>query len=299
MSSRSFTPPLRLVLNTDCNGHCFYCHHEGCRQSENMPKDVAIECARIAQRMSIPCLSLTGGEPTLRADIAEIINMVRSICVDTKVSLTSNGFNLLDLCDSIIIPIDSLNLSITSFDKNTASRFQNVDPIQALQAFHKFPSEKKNLNVIVVEDNYMMINEIIDYCITESISIDIMFELKEYSSRDFSIQRSFFKQLEVFDNFSIDLQYTPAITHWTKNNCRIRIKHPYFSKLLERSLCSNCKEKGGCFERICAVRVYPNAVVSPCLNQTIVSNERTLEDCVNDIYEKINSGFSIFEFLTT
>jgi hypothetical protein len=191
-----------------------------------------------------------------------------------------------------------LNLSITSFDKKIASCYQNVDPNEALKALKKFPAKMKNLNIIIVEANYKEITDIIKRCISESISIDLMFELKEYTEEDQKMQMSVFKELEDFIGFDINLRYTPVITHIFNENCRLRIKHPHLSSLLHRKICSNCAVKRDCFERICAVRVYPDSTVSACLNQTLTSNAGSLDLRISDIYERISEDFSLFDFLS-
>jgi len=293
-------PPLRLILNTNCNGQCNYCHNEGCgsmEEMENMPKDIIVECAHIAERIMIPCLTLTGGEPTLRKDLADIINEIRNICVNTNINLTSNGYNLHNFCDLIISPIDSLNLSITSFDKSVASHFQSVDPEQALQSFYKFPARHKNINVVIVEENYLEISEIIDFCISKSISLDLMFDIKEFKSENKKIQHHIFNKIESLGDLSIILGSTPIITYRINENSRINLKHPFLSSLTTRGICNNCSIKLNCFEKICAVRVYPNSVVSPCLNQKIISDKGDLNERICYMYSQILSDFSLLSFM--
>ena len=53
-----------------------------------MSRETILECAIIAQTLSIPTLSLSGGEPTLRDDLAEVINSIGNICTNTNINLT-------------------------------------------------------------------------------------------------------------------------------------------------------------------------------------------------------------------
>ena len=294
---KSNIPPLRLILNTECNGKCNYCHNEGSNISGNMSKDLILECARIAQKLSLPHISITGGEPTLRKDLADIINEIMKICTNTNISLTSNGYKLHSFCNMILSPIYSLNLSITSFNKEIAFKYQKVDPDQALQAYISFPAKHKNLNVVVVEENYLEICDIIDYCIKTTTSLDIMFNLKEQSSDNFKMQQHVLRKIESLGNLYITLGTTPVITYRINENCRINIKHHFLSSLITRNVCTHCTSNSNCAERICAVRVYPNMLVSSCLNHQIISNKVSLEERICEIYSRLSCDFSLLNFL--
>ena len=161
-----------------------------------------------------------------------------------------------------------------------------------------FPAKFKNLNVVVVEENYLDIDDIIEYCVSESISLELMFELKKYSFEDYRMQRYVFEKLAMYGGFSINLSCTPIITHRISDACRISIKHPYLSRLLNRDMCNDCTDSHNCFERVCAVRVHPNATVTPCLNHKVVSHKENLDGRIDDAYAQLINNFSILSFLT-
>jgi cyclic pyranopterin phosphate synthase len=87
---------LRLSLTQRCNLDCFYCHKEG--QEDGPDVEMGLdEIARLSSLFGaagIGKVKVTGGEPLLRDDLADI---VQALSEDMKeVSLTTNGTLLVD-----------------------------------------------------------------------------------------------------------------------------------------------------------------------------------------------------------
>lgn len=157
------TPPLRIVLNSSCNGNCSFCHREGNSDNSIMDPTLVFECAEIAEKINIPHISLTGGEPTLRTDLEYLVAGIQSR-YHGKLTLTTNGFALSRLAKSITTPLHTVNLSMVSFSEDISQRYQNVNAYDAIQSLIHFPAINKNVNIVVVEENYQSINEIVEYC---------------------------------------------------------------------------------------------------------------------------------------
>lgn len=89
---------LRLSITDRCNLRCVYC-----MPAEGMPwmpkQDLLTyeELARIA-RVCIECgvtgIRLTGGEPTVRADLVELVRMLNALTPDLDLALTTNALKL-------------------------------------------------------------------------------------------------------------------------------------------------------------------------------------------------------------
>ena len=285
-------PPLRLILNTDCNGKCSFCHHEGCFLSNIMDEEMVYECADIAQELSIPRLSLTGGEPTLRKDLPSLLNGIRRK-YKGHISLTTNGYDLSSLCDRIDTPINSINLSIISFKEDIWKKYQNVNPYYAIESLYLFPATIKKLNVLILEENYMDIEEFFSNCITRSLSLDLMFELTE-STKNNLIFQYVLKKFRCLGTPRIEYDITSTLVIDINEKCKIRIKHPYFSSLVKWHVCQQCKHSSSCFERICAIRVYSDGTVTPCLNNkvSLTKGTATMRQKVRDAY-KILGNYKI------
>lgn len=291
-------PPLRLILTNACNGRCNFCHREGSSKNLEMPIETIEECAYAAKKLSIPSISITGGEPTLRKDLPQIIELIKITAGKTKLYLTTNGYGLQSLSFSVNRPLDCVNLSISAFDQKIASEYQNVNPYLAIKTLMQFPAKRKNINVVITRKNYKEFSQILNYCIRNDLSLDIMFELKSYTDADLKIQRHILMELEGIGHAYIELKSTPTITIKASRKCIINVKHPYLSALPQIGICNKCSLKASCFERICAIRVHPDGVVSPCLNKTILSSKNTVFEKISDIYNQIERDYSLLLFLS-
>ena len=279
-------PPLRLILNSSCNGQCSYCHKEGYDGALTMSAEIIAETITAAKKLALPVISLTGGEPTLRDDLAEIVSQIVDMCPDIKIHLTTNGYCLKTYIGTKVELIDTLNLSFTSFRSEIASKYQNVEPTEALEAFKKIGVKNKNLNVVIGKDNFMEIDKIVEYCLNEGVSLDLMFALD--ATQDAIIHKCVFNVLNRYDVPFIQLKATPTLAYNINNQTRIRIKHPALNRWISRNICRECQYQHTCFERVCAVRVYPDGVITPCLNKNIYSSQTTLLARIEDIYSAIS-----------
>lgn len=281
----NFKPPLRLIVTTKCNGRCGFCHREGADNLKDMDMDIIKECADIADKLSLPNICITGGEPSLRTELPYIINNIKAL-YNGKISLTSNGYKLLDYVDKINNKIYKLNLSFTSFDDAISHQYQKVDSSIIKTIISNFPAEKINLNLVLVKDNYLEIHKIIDYCMSNNFSLDIMFELQGH---DENLYINILKKLHLPFVPYIDLRGIPKLVIYENGKCKICIKHPWLSSLVVRNACSICKHE--CYEHICAVRVYSDKTVSPCLNKANLFNTNYLKKNIEDAYKFIDESY--------
>ncbi len=293
------TPHLRLILTGRCNGTCDFCHHEGMNNysiSDDMPLEVIEESAKAARNLNLPYLSLTGGEPTIRNDLGMIIDLICNEYSNEKINLATNGYNLKELTKNIKKNINTVNLSLTSLDIKINMQYQGVDPRDALNSLKEFPANKKNVNILISRSNQNEINDLIDYCLLNNFTATLIFELKKYTQDDYALQQDVLKKLNITEPPIIKLKGIPIIEIGGKGE--VSIKHPFLNTLVTRDVCLNCPQITTCHERICAVRVYPNSFVTPCLSGYIKSSKSQVYDRIKDIYEMLSiNDTSIFNFL--
>ncbi len=85
---------VRFSLTPACNLNCVYCHAEGEEKPDNsLSTDEIITIINAFSRYPIRSMKFTGGEPTLREDLIEIISSVPS---HIESSMTTNGTLLAD-----------------------------------------------------------------------------------------------------------------------------------------------------------------------------------------------------------
>jgi cyclic pyranopterin phosphate synthase len=120
---------LRISITDRCNFRCVYCMpEEGVRwlpQQEILSFEEIREVVRAAiEYHGIRRFKLTGGEPTVRASLPELVRLLREIDGVEDLSLTTNGMRLADLARPLRqAGLDRLTVSIDSL---RAERFRRI-----------------------------------------------------------------------------------------------------------------------------------------------------------------------------
>lgn len=119
--SRRFTY-LRLSVTEACNFRCNYCLPDGTdcsahsRQSE-LSLDEIQRLVLAFAKMGTRKVRITGGEPSLRNDLRDIISICKSTPGIDTVALTTNGYRLAKDIDSWCdAGLDCVNVSVDSLD---------------------------------------------------------------------------------------------------------------------------------------------------------------------------------------
>lgn len=96
---------LRVSLTDRCNLRCNYCLPEEFSNwlpSENLlSADELLQVIQVAVSAGITEVRLTGGEPLLRPDIAQIVERISKLENAPKLSLTTNGIRLAELAQPL------------------------------------------------------------------------------------------------------------------------------------------------------------------------------------------------------
>lgn len=120
---------LRISLTQRCNLKCVFCHMEGQPPSrEELSVDAIRRIVRAGASVGIDRVKLTGGEPTLRTDLPEIVAAIAPLV--NEVSMTTNGL----LLESLAAPLRAaglarVNVSLPSLDPTTYARLTGVDGV--------------------------------------------------------------------------------------------------------------------------------------------------------------------------
>lgn len=124
---------VRVAVNSACNLRCVYCHHEGeavngcvCNNAASpLTKEELIEVLTTLQSLGVRTVKLTGGEPTLRPDLAEII---RAIPDGMEISLTTNGTRLKDCAAELAeAGLVRVNVSLDSLKRDRYAKITGRD----------------------------------------------------------------------------------------------------------------------------------------------------------------------------
>ncbi|WP_296786434.1 GTP 3',8-cyclase MoaA [uncultured Methanobrevibacter sp.] len=190
---------LRITLTNRCNVNCLYCHHDGMVKSKDeMTADELYTICKIAKKIGVRKIRLSGGEPLLKKDIVEIVERIASL--DFKdISMTTNGILLekyaQDLKDA---GLDRVNVSLDTLNRETFEFITKKDYLEdakngILKAVEVGLYPVKINMVIMKGINQDEIDDMFEFCKEHDIVLQLI-ELIESENCD-------------DDKFSVDYHY--------------------------------------------------------------------------------------------
>jgi len=147
---------LRLSITDVCNFRCQYCLPDGyeCEHDRNfltVPETQRL--VRAFARLGTEKIRITGGEPSLRKDLPEIIANCKQTEGIKKVALTTNGFKMPDhLPGWLDAGIDAINVSIDSLDANQ---------FNLITGHSKFDTVMKGVDMALANDVKVKVNTVL------------------------------------------------------------------------------------------------------------------------------------------
>jgi len=148
---------LRLSLTDRCNFHCSYCAPagpEGC--GDALTRAELARLVRIFAGVGVRRVRLTGGEPTLRPDLLDVVRDVHGTPGIEEVALTTNGHALATLAAPLReAGVSRLNVSLDTLDPERLHRISgrtaSLDRIvRGLEAALRSGFASVKLNAVVV-----------------------------------------------------------------------------------------------------------------------------------------------------
>lgn len=124
---------LRINVTQDCNYNCIYCHREGWSGSEEVlkPEELAV-IASAARELGILEFKITGGEPTLRNDLVEVVKALASV-KPRDLSMTTNGVFLhLRAASLAEAGLMRVNVSLPSLRRDVYKYITGADGLEAV-----------------------------------------------------------------------------------------------------------------------------------------------------------------------
>ena len=126
---------LRISVTDRCNLRCVYCMPaEGMQW---LPKEGLLtfeeitRFSRIALSLGVEAIRLTGGEPTVRADLPELVRMLHALKPDLDLSLTTNGLKLAAMADALRdAGLTRVNVSLDTLSPERFHRIARRDRIR-------------------------------------------------------------------------------------------------------------------------------------------------------------------------
>ena len=146
---------LRISLTDNCNLRCFYCmpeeEYDFTPASKLMQKDEIEILSRIFVSLGVNKIRLTGGEPLVRKDAAEIITALSKLPV--KLTLTTNGSRLHEFVDTLEqAGVRSLNISLDTLQP---------EKFQLITRRAQFEKIYSNIQLLLKKDFHVKVNMVV------------------------------------------------------------------------------------------------------------------------------------------
>jgi len=146
---------LRISLTDNCNLRCFYCmpeeEYDFTPASKLMQKDEIETLSKIFVGLGVNKIRLTGGEPLVRKDAAEIITSLSRLPV--KLTLTTNGSRLHEFVEILEqAGVRSLNISLDTL---------HAEKFQLITRRPQFEKIYDNIQLLLKKDFHVKVNMVV------------------------------------------------------------------------------------------------------------------------------------------
>ena len=150
---------LRVSVTARCNIRCFYCMpDENIRfkpRAEILTFEEIERFVRVVAALGVNKVRLTGGEPLVRHDLAELVRRLVTVPGIRDIALTTNGILLAEQAQGLKdAGLHRLNISLDTLDEETfqkISRREGLDRVLAgIFAAQRVGFEKIRLNAVAI-----------------------------------------------------------------------------------------------------------------------------------------------------
>jgi GTP 3',8-cyclase len=158
---------LRISLTDNCNLRCFYCmpeeEYEFTPAGRLMQPDEIVSIARIFVSQGVNKIRLTGGEPLVRRDAADIIQRLSKLPV--QLTITTNGTRLHEFADVLQnAGIKSLNISLDTLHSEKFNLMTKRNQFEKVyENIHLMIEKGFHVKVNMVVMNKLNTDEILDF----------------------------------------------------------------------------------------------------------------------------------------
>ncbi|WP_241087294.1 GTP 3',8-cyclase MoaA [Candidatus Vondammii sp. HM_W22] len=171
---------LRVSVTDRCDFRCFYCIPKGFKgfiESDNrLTLEEFVRLIRIFSELGVSKFRLTGGEPLVRKDIADMVQQIAVLPGVDDLSMSTNASHLAEHAEvlkkagvsRINVSLDTLKPDV--FREITQSELQPV--LDGLMAAKKAGLHPIKINMVVMKDlNVDEIGNMVDFCLEHGFTL--------------------------------------------------------------------------------------------------------------------------------
>ena len=255
---------LRITLTNRCNVNCLYCHHDGMvKTKDEMTADELYTICKIAKKIGVRKIRLSGGEPLLKKDIVEIVEKIASLGF-MDISMTTNGTLLekyaQDLKDA---GLDRVNVSLDTLDRETFEFITKKDYLEdakkgILKAVEVGLYPVK-INMVIMKDiNQDEIDDMFEFCKENDIVLQIIELIESENCDDDKFSADYHYKLDDIEKELADIaddvrerEFMQGRKKYYIDGGEIEVVKPVDNS----TFCANCSR----------LRITPDGKIKPCL----------------------------------
>ncbi|WP_292881930.1 GTP 3',8-cyclase MoaA [Methanobrevibacter sp. UBA188] len=255
---------LRITITNRCNENCIYCHHDGMVSSKDeMTPDEIYKICKIAKKIGVRKIRLSGGDPLVRKDIVEIVEKIASL--DFKdISLTTNGVLLekyaKDLKDA---GLDRINVSLDTLNPDTYKFVTKMDYLNEAKTGILNAVEvglyPVKINMVIMKDiNQNEVKDMFEFCRENNMVLQLIELIESENCDEDKFNAEYHYPLDNIENKLSDMaddvrerKFMQGRKKYYINDGEIEIVRPVDNS----KFCANCSR----------LRITPDGKIKPCL----------------------------------
>jgi cyclic pyranopterin phosphate synthase len=172
---------LRISVTEKCSLRCTYCMPE--QGLPNIPRENLLTATEIARLVGIGVRDLgvhdirfTGGEPLMRADLAEIVARSSEVAGDASISLTTNGIGLdKRVAELVVAGLTRINISLDTVDRDHYARLTRRDRLPAvfagIEAAKLAGLTPLKINAVLMRDTLAGAADLLEWAIANGVRL--------------------------------------------------------------------------------------------------------------------------------
>lgn len=301
---------LRVCLTNKCNFRCTYCRPGGegsCNANKDLsPEELLSITKYLYTNYMFSFIRLTGGEPLIRKDLYEIVEMLDSTKCFDKITMVSNGslINSHEANKISKLNFKSITISLDTLKKDVFKRLTGVDCLDDVCSAIKY-LKNNNVNVkinsVVTKSNYNDMFDLISFASNLHVPIKLL-DYIVYDERDFD--NNYQPMVEIKERlhgkaYKIDIQYQdegfgiPEEVYYI-NNTKVIVKDSSLGTCYAPNLCHECAHYP-CQSGIVSFVLTNDGVLRLCSNESHTLDLKPLIKHDTDTSVKLKKLISSYE----
>ncbi len=255
---------LRITLTNRCNVNCVYCHHDGMVSSKHeMTADELYTICKIAKRIGVQKIRLSGGEPLIRKDIVEVVEKIASL--DFKdISMTTNGTMLEKYAQGLKdAGLNRVNVSLDTLNRDTYEFITRKDYLESAKSGILKAVEvglyPVKINMVIMKDiNQNEVKDMFKFCKDNNMVLQLIELIESENCDDDKFSAEYHYKLDMIEERLSDIadevherKFMQGRKKYYIDGGEIEIVRPVDNS----TFCANCSR----------LRITPDGKIKPCL----------------------------------